>query len=292
MAASRTTTPSSSRRPLGRLLAAVPQRTAGQATAEHAGNRVRVVRIRQRYEQVQKLKAEGMRIAAIQRELRLAPGTARRYFHATSACELVAGTLAGWPSMLDACKPYHHQRWNEGCTNIWQLHNEVKALGFRGSSAENLVSLLGLRMPGPVRVVDVTSAVSAGNLRRYLTRPAALRVRQRAARSRRRAARISVSATLSSSRAYSWVTSVLAWPRLRRWPGREGVADLPGERVRQPELLDHRRVPRRCPLWRQSRTEQFGAGAGAVISFSSRRGRRLGFADYQSWSREPGPVPR
>ena len=42
-----------------------------------------------------------MRIAAIQRELHLAPGTARRYFHATSVDELVAGTLAGWPSMLD-----------------------------------------------------------------------------------------------------------------------------------------------------------------------------------------------
>ena len=28
-----------------------------------------------------------------------------------------------------------HQRWNEGCTNIQQLHREVKALGFRGSYA-------------------------------------------------------------------------------------------------------------------------------------------------------------
>jgi hypothetical protein len=110
-----------------------PQQAAGQATAEQAGNRARVVRTRQRYERVQKLKAEGMRIAAIQRELRLAPGTARRYFHATSVDELVAGTLAGWPSMLDDHKPYLHQRWNEGCTNIQQLHNEVKALGFRGS---------------------------------------------------------------------------------------------------------------------------------------------------------------
>ena len=62
--------------------APAPQQTAGQATAAHAGNRARVVRARQRYEQVQKLKAEGKRIAAITRELRLAPGTARRYFHA------------------------------------------------------------------------------------------------------------------------------------------------------------------------------------------------------------------
>ena len=49
----------------------------------------------QRYEQVQKLKTEGKRIAAINRELRLAPGTARRYFHAESAGELVAASLAG-----------------------------------------------------------------------------------------------------------------------------------------------------------------------------------------------------
>ena len=88
-----------------------PQQTAEQATAVHAENRARVARARQRYEQVQKLKAEGKRIAAITRELRLAPGTARRYFHADSADELVAASLAGWPSMLDDYKPHLHQRW-------------------------------------------------------------------------------------------------------------------------------------------------------------------------------------
>ena len=141
-----------------------PQRTAGQATAEHAGNRARVIRTRQRYEQVQKLKAEGMRIAAIQRELRLAPGTARRYFHATSVDELVAGTLAGWPSMLDDYKPYLHQRWNEGCTNIQQLHNEVKALGFRGSYGTVYAYLRPFKgkpappaVPAPPKVRHITS---------------------------------------------------------------------------------------------------------------------------------------
>jgi hypothetical protein len=141
-----------------------PQRTAGQATAEHAGNRARVLRTRQRYEQVQKLKAEGMRIAAIQRELRLAPGTARRYFHAATVDELVAGTLAGWPSMLDDYKPYLHQRWNEGCTNIWQLHNEVKALGFRGSYGTVYAYLRPFKgkpappaVPAPSKVRHITS---------------------------------------------------------------------------------------------------------------------------------------
>ena len=67
------------------------------------------------------------------RELRLAPGTARRYYHAASADEVVAGTLTGWPSKLDDHKPYLHQRWNSGCTNIGQLHREITARGYRGS---------------------------------------------------------------------------------------------------------------------------------------------------------------
>ena len=150
-----------------------PQQTAGQATAAHAENRARVVRARQRYEQVQKLKAEGKRIAAITRELRLAPGTARRYFHAESADELVAASLAGWPSMLDDYKPHLHQRWNEGCTNIGQLHREVKALGFRGSYATVYAYLAPFKgkaappaVPGPPKVRHITSWIRRrpGNL--------------------------------------------------------------------------------------------------------------------------------
>ena len=150
-----------------------PQQTAGQATAAHAENRARVVRARQRYEQVQKLKAEGKRIAAITRELRLAPGTARRYFHAESADELVAASLAGWPSMLDDYKPHLHQRWNEGCTNIQQLHREVKALGFRGSYATVYAYLAPFQgkaappaVPGPPKVRHITSWIRRrpGNL--------------------------------------------------------------------------------------------------------------------------------
>lgn len=141
-----------------------PQQTAEQATAVHAENRARVARTRQRYEQVQKLKGEGKRIAAITRELRLAPGTARRYFHADSADELVAASLAGWPSMLDDYKPHLHQRWNEGCTNIQQLHREVKALGFRGSYATVYAYLAPFQgkaappaVPGPPKVRHITS---------------------------------------------------------------------------------------------------------------------------------------
>jgi hypothetical protein len=92
-----------------------------------------VVKARQRYDQVQALKAEGKNVTTVTRQLRLAPGTARRYYHAGNADEVTAGSLAGWPSKLDEYKPHLHQRWNEGCTNIQQLHREITDLGFRGS---------------------------------------------------------------------------------------------------------------------------------------------------------------
>ena len=62
-----------------------PGLLAGQATTAHAGNRARVVRARQRYELVQALKDEGKNVTTVMRELRLAPGTARRYYRAASA---------------------------------------------------------------------------------------------------------------------------------------------------------------------------------------------------------------
>jgi hypothetical protein len=112
-----------------------PGQVAAATTVARAQNRARVVRARQRYEQVQALKADGKNVTTVMRELRLAPGTARRYYHAASADEVVAGTLTGWPSKLDDYKPFLHQRWNAGCTNILQLHREITARGYRGSYA-------------------------------------------------------------------------------------------------------------------------------------------------------------
>jgi hypothetical protein len=123
-----------------------------------------VVKARQRYEQVQALKAEGKNVTTITRQLRLAPGTARRYYHADSAEEVVAGSLAGWPSKLDEYKPHLHQRWNEGCTNVQQLHREITGLGFRGSYGTVYAHLAPLRgmpappaVPAPPKVRHITS---------------------------------------------------------------------------------------------------------------------------------------
>ena len=96
-------------------------------------------------------------------DLHITP-TSCTHFHAESADELVAASLAGWPSMLDDFKPHLHQRWNEGCTNIQQLHREVRALGFRGSYATVYAYLAPFQgkaappaVPGPPKVRHITS---------------------------------------------------------------------------------------------------------------------------------------
>ena len=141
-----------------------PGQLAGQATTAHAENRARVVRARERYEQVQALKDAGKNVTAIMRELRLAPGTARRYYRAASVDEVVAGTLTGWPSKLDDHKPYLHQRWNSGCTNIGQLHREITARGYRGSYGTVYAYLRPFKglaappaVPAPPKVRHITS---------------------------------------------------------------------------------------------------------------------------------------
>jgi transposase len=139
------------------------QQDAEQAAVQRAENRSRVVRARRCFEQVQALKAQGMTVTAITRELALAPMTARKYFRTADVEELVAASLAGWPSKLDDYKPHLHQRWNEGCTNITQLHREVKALGFRGGYGTVYAYLKPLKgkaappaIPAPPKVRHIT----------------------------------------------------------------------------------------------------------------------------------------
>ena len=141
-----------------------PGQLAAQATTAHAENRARVMRARERYELVQALKDQGKNVTTITRELRLAPGTARRYYRAASADEVVAGTLTGWPSKLDDHKPYLHQRWNSGCINIGRLHREITAQGYRGSYATVYAYLRPFKglaappaVPAPPKVRHITS---------------------------------------------------------------------------------------------------------------------------------------
>ncbi|WP_229799170.1 ISL3 family transposase, partial [Planomonospora parontospora] len=109
------------------------EQRAAEAAQARAETSAIVVRTRTRYQQIQELKAAGHGIKPIMRELGLAKGTVRRFYRAESVDDVLATSRAGRPSRLDAYKPYLHQRWNDGCTNVLELHREITAQGYRGS---------------------------------------------------------------------------------------------------------------------------------------------------------------
>jgi transposase len=138
---------------------------AEAAYAERRENSALVVRTTARYQTVQTLKAQGKGIKTIKRELGLAKETVRRFYRAAGLEELLVKPRAGRPSKLDGYKPHLHQRWNEGCTNVLQLHREIAALGYRGGYSTVRDYLAPFRVlgaappaaPAPPKVRTITS---------------------------------------------------------------------------------------------------------------------------------------
>ena len=109
------------------------RQAAATAADQRFEDSVLVRRTRERYAQVQALRAQGKGIKPIMRELGLAKETVRRFARAASAGELLGKAAGRRPSILDDFKPYLHQRWNAGCTSVRQLHAEITAAGYCGS---------------------------------------------------------------------------------------------------------------------------------------------------------------
>ncbi len=103
---------------------------------------------RQRYAAVQDLKAKGMGIKPIVRELGLAKETVRKYYRATSVEEILAKTRDGRGRVLEPYKPYLHERLAAGATNGSQLFREIREQGYSGSQATVLDCLRPLRTAG------------------------------------------------------------------------------------------------------------------------------------------------
>ncbi|GID27494.1 ISL3 family transposase [Paractinoplanes brasiliensis] len=90
-------------------------------------------RIRLRHQQVHDLHAAGKSIKAIVRELGLARETVRRYLRAAQVDDLLTQSSTGSrPSKIDPWVDHLRKRWNEGCTTITILHQEIRALGYTG----------------------------------------------------------------------------------------------------------------------------------------------------------------
>jgi hypothetical protein len=145
------------------------QQAAIDAAARRVEESTLAVRTRQRYDLVQSLKAQGKGIKPIKRETGLAKETVRRFYYAESVDELLAKVKDGRPSILDEHKPYLHQRWNEGCTNVTQLHAELKERGYKGSYGTIRDYVLPFReagaappaVPGPPKARDLARWITA-----------------------------------------------------------------------------------------------------------------------------------
>jgi transposase len=148
------------------------EQVAAQAARRQAEQGRLVERTRQRYDQVQALRAKGMGIKAIGRELGVARETVRRFARADSVEDLLATARVGSrPSILDPFIAHLHQRWSEGCTSATQLFAEVQALGYCGTYATLRSYLRPLRTaadpaPTPVRPPKVR-AIAGWILRRF-----------------------------------------------------------------------------------------------------------------------------
>ncbi len=143
---------------------------AQAAQHQRTENSTLVTRTKARYQAVQTLKADGKGIKTIMRELRLAKETVRRFSRAGSVEALLATPRAGRPSVLDAYKPYLHERWNAGITNASTLYREIAEQGYPGSRGTVAAYLAPFRAlgaaPPPTPTVPKVRQITSWMLRR------------------------------------------------------------------------------------------------------------------------------
>ncbi len=95
-----------------------------------------------RYQQVIKLREQGMTQNAIAQQIGISLQTVQRWLAAGAFPE---STRHRYVSQLDPYLPYLFQRWAQGCHNIAQLFRELAVQGYQGSYAsvrDNIVRRL------------------------------------------------------------------------------------------------------------------------------------------------------
>lgn len=103
--------------------------------------------------------------------------TVQKYADAPTPEALFHRQWQGRPSNLEPFKPHLDQRWAEGCTNAWQLWQEIKAQGYEASYARVRAYVHDKRgKPGWVAPRPPTPRTVAGWILRH---PDSLGVRER-----------------------------------------------------------------------------------------------------------------
>jgi hypothetical protein len=89
-------------------------------------------RVRATHAAVHELLTAGHSQRAIARQLSMGGKTVARYTRAATPEVLFTGQWQNRPTKLDDYKPYLHQRWTSGFTNVWALWKEITAQGYTG----------------------------------------------------------------------------------------------------------------------------------------------------------------
>jgi transposase len=111
-----------------------PAEDPGQAAArQQAAGAALASAVRERYEKVRALRAQGHGPAAIARATGMPRQSVARYLNSDGPGELLSAITSGPPSALDPHKPYLGRRWAEGCRSATALHAEIRDRGYRGS---------------------------------------------------------------------------------------------------------------------------------------------------------------
>jgi hypothetical protein len=132
---------------------------AGTAAFQEAKYR-RIGQTKERYQAIQKLLAAGHSRRAIADHLGLAYNTVRCYAAAGDVEELLATGWQNQPTILDAFKPYLHDRLrSEGRVSDTALFREIRALGYRGSCNTVGNYLRELRGTDPTRRMQMATPV-------------------------------------------------------------------------------------------------------------------------------------
>jgi len=158
----------------GCLQGPAPQAPEAAAARERAAGSALARDVRERYERVMELHAQGHGIAPIARHAGLAPQTVRRYVRSGGIDELLAAILDGPPTPLDPCKPYLGRRWAEGCRNATALHAEIRDQGYPGSYSRTAAHLRKLRQAGTLPPAPPAPPKARDIARWILTDPAGL----------------------------------------------------------------------------------------------------------------------
>jgi transposase len=136
-----------------------PVAPPGPVATAVPGEGRRAARQRERFAQIQALRARGMNLSAIAATLGLDRTTVRKFARAVSAEAVAAPRRAPTSPVLAPFLTYLDQRWREGCADGSILLPELLAQGYRGSARTLQRYLTARRRGAPPRTK--TAPISA-----------------------------------------------------------------------------------------------------------------------------------